>query len=205
MKKSILVILISFLLVVGAAAQGLYLDAGIGLGKATSTWADVDLLDVFTVENDIGIELGAKVGFAPIRKVPLYIVLDVDGVGHRLNFKDSSYFQFNTVLIGPGVIFYPVDILQIGGSFGISNAYVVDDDNDVFDAYKRGTAWNIYAALDLGGKGSGTLLGVKLQTSTNEIDLLDFFGADFFEDGVVSAVVEQKISLFSVFVRFAIR
>ncbi len=194
MKKSILVILISFLLVLGAAAQGLYLDAGIGLGKATTKWEGFDIRDVLLSNSsikDIGIELGAKIGFAPIRKVPLYIVLDVDGVGHRFGDDDGNYTQFNSVLIGPGVVFYPVDIIQIGGSFGISNAWIVsssDSSIESFDAYKKGTAWNIYAALDLGGKGSGTLLGVKLQTATNELSML-----------------EQEISLFSVFVRFAIR
>lgn len=199
MKKSILVILISFLLVLAAAAQGLYLDAGIGLGKASTTWEGYELFNDSVKE--IGIELGAKVGFAPLRKVPLYIVFDVDAIGHRFSNDDGAYLQFNSYLFGPGVVFYPIDILQIGGSFGISGANATFGNSSTFSGYQKGTAWNIYAALDFGDKGSGTLIGVKYQAATNKFDYAEFLGIGDYGE----LLVEQDSSIFSIFVRYALR
>lgn len=200
MKKTILVILISFLLVLGAAAQGLYLDAGIGLGKASTTWEGYELRVNDSVR-EIGIELGAKVGFAPLRKVPLYIVFDVDAIGHRFSNDGGDYVQFNSYLFGPGLVFYPIDILQIGGSYGISFANATSDDSSTFSGYQKGTAWNIYAALDFGDKGSGTLIGVKYQAATNKFDYAEFLGIGDYGE----LLVEQNSSIFSIFVRYALR
>ena len=123
MKKAVLVILLSFVFIFGAfaAKSNFYFDAGLGFGKGKTTWGSNNLIEDYPSEiKELGIEFGGKVGIAPVRKFSLFIVLDLDWEGHRFFDDYGNYEQFSSVFLGPGLVFYPKNILQLAASVGIS-------------------------------------------------------------------------------------
>lgn len=198
MKKAVLVILFSFVFIFGAfaARTNFYFDAGLGLGKGKTTWGNYDLAD--SEVKELGIEIGGKFGFAPVRKFPFFIVLDLDWAGHRFSYDDGDYEQFASMLFGPGLIFYPNSLLQLAATVGISEASYRNSWSDDTIYYESGTGWSVSAAFDIGGRRSGALLGVKYMMGFNDIYFYDPEEAIYYK-------VTQKNSVFSIFARFVLR
>jgi hypothetical protein len=104
------------------SAQGLYIDLGFGLGKGWTKLDGNDAMDIVDSPNgssDFALDLGLKGGWGPFGSIPLYAVLEFEMMGHRVQNVDN-YVQFNSYMIGPGVLFYPVPLIQLGLSLGYS-------------------------------------------------------------------------------------
>jgi hypothetical protein len=183
----LLIILISL----PAAAQGLYFDIGIGLGLAATEIDGVDVSSgLGSSVDEIGVEVGLKAGYGPIAGIPLYIVGEMSGVGHR--FDDGvDYIQFNSYLLGPGIIIYPIPQIQLGSSIGYS--FVANQSSSSLLSFydsESGWAFNVYAAADFGRRNHGGLIGIKYTYASNKLEVS---GAN------------QVTTLASLFVKYAFR
>lgn len=95
-------------------------DIGLGAGAATTEIDGQDISSSFGAGIDeVAVNVGLKVGYGPISTVPVYIAATLEGIGHRF-YDSSNYIQLNSYLLGPSIIVYPIDILQISGSVGYS-------------------------------------------------------------------------------------
>jgi hypothetical protein len=194
MKRCVILMVLFVCISFAVSAQGLYFDIGLGLGKAWTKVDDVDFFDTLKKAgvsvDEIAVDFGLKAGYGPFSNLPLYVVGELGGIGHRI-YDDSGYLQFNTYIIGPGVLFYPIPLLQLGLSVGYS---FVGNTTDFpgFEMYnsKSGFAWNISAAVDLGGGNHGCLIGIKYFSANNTLE---------------KSRAEEKSSMFGVFVRYAFR
>jgi hypothetical protein len=194
MKK----VLIAGLLCVTAALSsygiGLYLDGGIGLGSAWTTLDGKDFVEEETLTgkpSELALDLGAKIGLGPFDTIPIYIVGVLGGMGHRITY-DNGYYQFNTYLLGPGVIFYPIPSLQIAASLGYSwvgNETSFADKESMLGS-KGGFAGDISVAFDFGFGNHAFLGGLRFFGATNTLETT----------GVV-----QNSFLVSFFLRYAFR
>lgn len=185
---SIIILLVS----IPVFSEGLYFDAGIGVGMPTTTIDGEDMSESLSGEgiNEVGVDVSLKLGAGPIAGTPLYIAGVLEGIGHR--FDDGvNYIQYNSYLIGPSLIIYPVPALQLSGSVGFS---MVANDTDVpgYTPYESesGYAYDLSAAVELGKTNHGLLLGVKYFQAVNTLE---------------TSGAEQDSSLFSVFVKYVYR
>lgn len=187
----------SFLLIMAfthsVSAQGLYFDIGLGVGSGTTKLNGKDFSTVLKAmggnTTEIGVDLGLKVGYGPIADKPLYVVGELSGIGHGIEIGSES-LQFNSYLIGPGVIFYPISLIQLGASLGYSWAKVVESDVVVDENDGGGFAWNISAAVDLGGDNHGCLIGLRYFNAANELKILR---------------VDMQSSVIGIFVKYTYR
>ena len=190
-KKSYLISGLFFIMITFSAfSQNLYFDIGLGVGSATTELDGQDFSDSMdpSVE-EAAVEIGLKLGFGPIARMPLYIVGEISGIGHR--FEDEyNYIQFNSYLIGPGIIFYPAPFLQIAASIGYS--YVSNQTDLPYALYEStsGTAGNASVAIDLGSRNNGLLIGLKYSVTKNTLE---------------TSEAEQQTSLTSIFIKYAYR
>jgi hypothetical protein len=190
MRKYLIIGTLLFVLPVLIFAQGLYFDIGLGLGSAVTELDGNDVADgIGTGADEMAVDIGFKLGYGPIAGIPLYIAGTVEGIGHRF-YDDYNYIQFNSYLIGPSLIFYPVPLLQIAGSVG--HSFVANDSDLGIDFYdsESGYAYDVSAALDLGAGKHGILLGVKYFRATNTLEV---------------SKVEQVSTMFSLFLKYAYR
>lgn len=189
-KKYLIICTLLFALPVLIMAQGLYFDIGLGLGSAVTEIDGVDIADLLGAGVDeTAVDIGFKLGFGPVAGAPLYIAGTVEGIGHRF-YDDYNYIQYNSYLIGPSLIFYPVPLLQLAGSVGYS---FVANDSDLgweFLDSESGYAYDVSAAVDLGAGRHGILLGVKYFSATNTLEVTK---------------AEEVSTMFSLFVKYAYR
>jgi len=189
MKKAIVFVFVLFLVSVSVSAQGIYFDGGIGIGGA---WTSVDGRDIGkNVPDDVdemAVDVGIKIGYGPLSGIPLYVVADLGGIGHRF-YDDVNWLQYNSYIVGPGVIYYPIPFLQVAASLGYSTVANQSSSGLRMAEGKGGVAWDISVAADLGSGSSGCLIGLR------------YFGAS----NSLETKVDQKSSLISVFVRYAFR
>jgi len=187
----------SFLLVMAftspVSAQGPYFDIGIGVGSGTTQINGVDFAKFVKGLggniDEMAVDFGFKIGYGPIAHKPIYVIGEFDGMGHRIE-GNSKYVQFNSYLFGPGVIFYPISLLQLGASLGYSWAKLVQENELVDESDGGGFAWNISAAVDLGGGNHGCLIGLKYFSASNDLKL---------------SKVDMESSMIGLFVKYTYR
>ena len=137
MKKIVFILVFISIFSFSAIAQGLYLDVGLGV--------DYNISTIIYNENDIdnsyfsymGTNIGFKAGYGPFSNVPIYFVFVYENIYGP---------------IGPGVIFYPIPLVQLGLSFGFPV--------DIFSG-NMGFAWDTSVAIDFRKNNHGVLLGIK--------------------------------------------
>jgi len=194
MRKLLIVGCIFTAVLFSANAQAFYADAGFGFGRVNTSLDGNDISDTFKTAgisvNETGIDLGVKAGYGPIANIPLYIVGTFVGTGHRLTDVNGDYFQYNSYLIGPGIIFYPIPLIQLAGSFGYSFTGNQTSLPETMLGSTGGLAGEASAAIDLGKGNHGLLLGLKYFWATNTLETIE---------------VEQNTSAVSIFVRYALR
>jgi hypothetical protein len=176
-----------------ASAQGIYFDIGLGFGSGSTKINDVDMYDLINRNSSVK-EMTVdvtifKIGYGPLGNIPIYAVLELSGMGHRI-YDDSDYIQYNSYLFGPGVIYYPIPLVQLGSSFGYSFVANQTSFPGIMDESDGGIAWNIYAAVDLGSGNHGCLIGLKYFSATNSLKITG---------------VDQNSSMVGVFVKYAYR
>ncbi|ORC29892.1 hypothetical protein B4O97_18740 [Marispirochaeta aestuarii] len=190
MIKRLFICILVFVLAGSVYSQGLYFDIGFGLGSATTEIDGEDVGDSLgSGVDEVGVDLGLKVGYGPIAGMPLYIAGTLEGIGHRFD-DGTNYIQFNSYLLGPSLIVYPIPLIQIAGSIGHSWVSNQSDLPISFHDSESGFAGDLSVALDLGQKNHGFLLGLKYFTSTNTLE---------------TSKAEQNSSMLSIFVKYAYR
>jgi len=192
MKKAILTMFFILLISSPIFAEGLYFDGGIGFGKPTTTIDGNDVSEVLagTGVDEIGVDLELKLGYGPIAGENFYIAGVLEGIGHR--FDDGiNYIQYNSYLVGPSIVFYPIPLLQLSGSAGYS---WVSNDTDIsgitFYDSDSGYAYDVSAAVDIGSGNHGVLIGAKYFRAYNTLE---------------TSGSEEVSSMFSIFVQYAYR
>ena len=191
MKKIVLFALLFALISFSVFAQGFYFDIGGGLGKA---WTKIDGEEFVKPDGAIefALDLGVKAGYGPFGKIPLYVVGELTMIDHV--FADGSAIaQFAPAMIGAGIIYYPVRLIQLGAGAGYSfTANQFDTAFGSYEAYdsKGGFAWNASVALDIGKKNSGFLIGLKYFMAFNTLE---------------TSNVEQNQSYVGLFMKYAYR
>ncbi|GHV14024.1 hypothetical protein FACS189491_09790 [Spirochaetia bacterium] len=173
------------------AQGGVYFDMGVGLGGALSEVDGENAGDTFDGYGvrQTALNLGLKLGYGPIAGIPLYAVGVFEGAGHRF-FDDSNYVQLNSYLAGPGLIFYPIPLIQIAGSLGVS--WTGNDSSLPGTMYKNdgpGFAGDVSVAIDAGSGNHGALIGLRYFGSTNTL----------------TSGAKQDISVITLFVKYAYR
>jgi len=181
-----------------AYAQGLYLDVGGGIGSGTTKLSgllgskgELDVSD--NASFDLALEaFSLKVGYGPFPiDIPIYVVGVIGGFAHQLKYSYGTA-QYNSYLIGPGVVVYPIDMLQLGLSAGISwiANETISNSSITVNETGSGFAWEVSAAANLGSVKHACLLGIKYFSANNEWK---------------SSKVEQKSSMIGIFVKYAFR
>jgi hypothetical protein len=113
------------------SAQGLYFDIGLGVDYDITTIIYND-----DIENSIfsymGYNIGFKAEYEPFSDTPIYFVIGYENIYGP---------------IGIGAIFYPIPLIQLGLSLGLT----ID----------MGFVWDISTAINFGKNNHGVLLGIK--------------------------------------------
>ncbi len=190
MKRLCIIALLAALVPLSSYAQGLYFDIGLGAGQATTKLNSIDVSGAFSSSaTEIGVDISCKIGYGPIAGIPLYVIGEFGGIGHRFE-ESGDYIQFNSYLLGPGIIIYPVPFIQLAASGGLS--FVSNQTNlpVIFYDSDEGYAYNISCALDIGRGNSGWLIGGKYSYTKNTLEI---------------SGTDQESSLISLFVKYAYR
>jgi hypothetical protein len=190
MKRVLFLGLLFCAVTLSLPAKGFYFDLGLGSGAAT-TKVDGNKVTGGLAVSEVAIDLGMKAGYGPFDKLPLYAVADIGAMGHRFS-SGGDYLHFNTYLIGPGVIFYPIPLIQLAASLGYS--FTANQSSsptaEMYNSKPGGFGGSVSAALDL-GKGKNTcLLGLKFSGTTNTLEVSN---------------VKQDTTLLGLFFRYAYR
>jgi hypothetical protein len=190
MKRVLFLGLLFCAVALSLPAKGFYFDLGLGSGAAT-TKVDGNKVSRTLGFSEVVVDLGMKAGYGPFDKLPLYAVADIAALGHRFDNGGGDYLQFNTYLIGPGVIVYPVRCIQLAASAGYSfTANQSSLSTAMYNSKPGGFGGSVSAALDV-GKGKNTcLLGLKFSGATNTLEVSN---------------VKQDTSLVGIFFRSARR
>jgi hypothetical protein len=193
MKKVVVFVILLVLISFSVSAQGFYFDIGLGFGKGWTEVEGVDMVDALkdggVSVDEIAADIGLKAGYGPFGNIPLYVLGELAGIGHRI-YDSSNYIQFNSYIIGPGVIFYPIPLIQLGLSVGYSFvANQTDMPMNMYDS-KGGFAWNISAAVDLGKGNHGCLIGLKYFNANNTLEISN---------------ADEKASMVGIFIKYAYR
>ena len=142
MKKAILGLILLIIASWSVSAQGFYFDVGTGVGICLTSPEEVDLGSIGTYNSpDSMMNLEIKAGYGPFGTIPVYVAVD------------GGFFIPIGLSGRGGVVFYPTQFLQMGGSFG---AFFPLGGTD-----SVGTAWNISVAVDFGKRNHAYLLGLQ--------------------------------------------
>ena len=164
MKKIVFV-----LLVFTIPSFAVYFDIGIGVGGADTEVEDVSISDICDTDkecNELAVDFSLRVGGQVSEK--FWIAGELSGIGNR--YYDSDYaMQFNSYLLGPSFIFYPVKNLHLSGSLGV--AWTSNESDypglDLLDG--SGAGMSLTVAFDTGGE-NGALIGLKMYSFVETLE-----------------------------------
>ena len=156
-----------------------YFDGGLGIGNASTTIGNKDVRDFMKNKSEFCAFMGIKLGYMPIEDLPLYVSLEYCGISHQFaNQRDYIYHyyhygttvRFNSLLLAPGVIYYPYDFLQTSLSVGF--AYTLNDTDsrykEIFNGYGYGA--NISVAYDFNSFSDSLLIGINYYYATHNLN-----------------------------------
>jgi hypothetical protein len=210
MKKSVIFAALFICISLTVSAQGLYLDVGAGFGQAWTRLNGQNALEVLNAEGlhagQMGISMSFKAGHGPVADMPLYIVAELAMISHALELEYMSGYRdqqgygtyslsLDSAIIGPGIIYYPISLIQLGASAGFS---FVANTNKLPNSHfqeltyrsKGGFAWNVSAALDFGSKNHGCLVGAQFFNAINGLQMTN---------------ITQNAFLLGIFVKYSYR
>ena len=195
-----------------SAQSQYYFDAGLGLGWGTTSFKSdgFDLVKKTDLENEAdshtGMLMSVKVGYEVYPN--LFATIEWGSISDNYNDIDTDfgkkYIQFSSHLIGPGLVYYPLENLQIAGTAGYGWSIFDTNEPEVreyFDDLDNGSgfAYNLSAAYDFSlgkTKMSGLLFGVNwfqsLTTATQDM----YWEKDKWK---------QNSSMFSIFLKYRIK
>ena len=203
--------IIILLMVISSAtflsAQGFYIDAGVGLGMSDTAYKP-DMIESefglgFMNEVKMGFDTSIKAGYGPFSTLPMFFVGEF-GITRGATWeekyearwnggyeKGSITISGNHLFLGPGIVFYPVEKIQLAGSFGMVQSTLKFEYSDEywessfsekysFSASESGIGYgyNLSGAYDIGGQ-SGVLIGAKVSyAKANVIEFTDRYVED---------------------------
>ena len=146
-----------------ASARGPYFDAGFGWGEIKTKIGNKDYVKeantlLFNNVREDAFEFDIKIGYGPFgpEVFPLYVAADLDMLEHDVinDLYLDNDVNFTTYVFGPSLIFYPLSIIQIGLSAGISVTTVemttenIEIDSDLGYMYSVSAAYDFAAGLE---------------------------------------------------------
>ena len=209
MKKNIILAIFFICVPMVIFAQGLYFDAGAGIGQAWTRLGGQNAIDVVNTRglqaSQYGMYLGIKAGYGPVADMPFFVVCDLSMIRHVLNLqyfsgelnRGSFDMSLSSIIIGPGIVYYPISLVQLGLSAGFSFVYNTNNLPDgVFSEYmfntKGGFAWNASAALDFGRRNHGCLAGIQFFQAMNPLQVSNIIQNTFQLGVFVKYTYRQK-------------
>jgi hypothetical protein len=182
MKNVLIFSILLNIVIFSLDAQGLYFDIGLNIGGTWSYLNGTNVSNLYTGDDNLfGYSVGVlslKAGYGPIANIPLYVVGSFDGIAYQAYSGElgdvKNYLGCVYVGIGPGIIFYPIPLIQLAGTIGIiagggitisgsdfvNTALPRMDNGDQRDE-GRGVMFDVSAAVDLGRRNHGCLIGIK--------------------------------------------
>jgi hypothetical protein len=225
MKKFVFLCIFVFIAPLFIWAQGFYFDAGFNYGMSISDFDYDRVYDDGTFPfkwrgDGFRASLELKAGYGPFGNIPAYVVAHGE-IGYT-NFVSGDEIRGG---IGTGVLFYPWRLLQLGASIGVNwmgNYLPYNSLGEAFDIGEKidrdlevdphsGFAWNISAALDIGKKNHGILLGLNYFGAFNKFS----YSYSVNESHLLGLIVEEPYTgkgngtrlstAFTLFVKYAYR
>jgi len=182
MKKYCVLAILFTIALLNVYSLGFYMDLGLGLGKAWTFTNNTNIINFPEAKeasfSDLGVDLGLKAGIS-LKDSPVFLVLAGGSLGHRF-YNSDDYLQINSYYLGPGIIYYPIGIIQIAASLGYTFNIIDTSLQDTY-ATNGGIAGDLSLAVDLGRRLSGFLLGVK---GTGAVTLLEVTNDFFISTGL---------------------
>jgi len=150
----------------------MYFDGGIGVGGAWTINDGTNVTDAIDVDTNLGVTLDLKAGYDISGIKRIYLTAEISGVGHRLQRIEGTdyYIQYNSYLLGPGVIVYPHPNFQVSAAIGYSFTANSTDLPFIIMADGNGFALNFSGAYDVGRDVNSVLIGVKFHYANNALD-----------------------------------
>lgn len=144
-----------------------YFDVGFGFGGASTEIDNRDFGDACGSSCDeLAVNLGIRIGGAVSNN--FWIAGELSGLGNRY-YDSDNYLQFNSYMIGPSFIYYPVDHFHLSGSIGFSWTSNVTDIPGFYAYDGTGASLSLTAAYDTGIE-NGALIGAKIYASSVTLD-----------------------------------
>jgi hypothetical protein len=174
------------MMLASSASAGFYFDTGMGYGYGFATekwesswgyWANDDEGKERYVPR-IGFDMGAKVGGGS-SKIGLFFVCEFSMVAPLM--VPYSVEDAISYMVGPGIIFYPTQNIQLASSYGASSHAGIGGSG--------GYAYNFSVAYDFSNYDHGVLLGIKYYGANDEYD-------DYYE------IRKMKSSMIGMFVKY---
>ena len=178
MKKILILVLALFC----AQASAVYVEAGLGVGGASTSVDGKSIGDNCQGCSSLAVNLGFRVGGQLMDN--LFLAGEFSAVGDRYyNFSgvesryysDKDYYiQFNSYIIGPSVAYYPVNQLHLSASLGF--VFTGNDTNVPLMYVKNGTGFGGTATVAYHfGDHNGTLLGARFTATSVTVNSKDLF------------------------------
>lgn len=193
MKKLMIVFVFFTAALFSVNAQGFYFDIGAGIGFGGS-WGNRNhmfsddegnniigkdyTVTGYNLEPGLASDLGTKIGYGPNENLPLYFVIIIN----QFWFPYEKEYDYNNgyssgknigpiraSIFGLGIIYYPISLLQLAGSVGFSTIADTSEEALMYGS-KRGFAYELSVAVDLGEENSGCLIGVKYFNAINTLE-----------------------------------
>jgi len=173
MKRLLLTGVLATVALFAVNAQGIYFDIGFGFAPIVTSRIDGEVVSKPLADSgvsDFGTELGFKLGYGPIIGLPLYAV---GGMRHMFSHASES-IMFTSTLLSPGLIFYPIPLVQLAGSIGWS-INQIRHPMPVYNEFESGSGWgfDVSAAIDLGPRENGLLIGLRYYGTYGKISGID--------------------------------
>jgi hypothetical protein len=175
-------------------AKAFYLDVGFGTGLGwTSGWGPTKSIEL----DSTSIDFSLKIGGGPIDDLPLYIVGEIADAPTSIGKNGGP--QLDILLIGPGIIYYPLKNLQLGATVGYAETlYGGSSVYNISGGGGFGYDLSIGGELGLGRSNSALILGAKWMQAFTSINVRESY-----DEGVIRYPLTQ--SYLGLFLKYAYR
>jgi hypothetical protein len=157
MKKILILVLALF----SAQAFAVYVEAGLGVGGASTSADGESFGDYCEGCSSFAVNVGVRVG-GPVMD-NLFIAGELSGTGDRY-FDKGGYVQFNSYIFGPSVAYYPLKQLHLSASLGFAWSR---NSSSMPVRFLNGTGFGGTATVAYHiGDHNGTLLGARFAATS---------------------------------------
>jgi len=219
MKYVLLLVMLTYASFV-LTAQGLYFDIGGGAGMTSNITqgADENGVTKYSINyypRVLGLDISGKVGYGSF-DLPLYFVGEVSWNKSHTKVNGNKD-GFDTIFIGPGIVYYPSADIQVATSIGavytlMSHAIdfnIVDANNNII-AYKPsssganvGFGFNLSGGVDVDYGASGLLVGGKFSYSgVDNLKVKNLWGTGNTETGAPYFINSQSTVYVGIFLKY---